>query len=517
MSGADEAVELIDRELKQGNEVIANPGSSLDHASYQNTLPVSSVGHSSILTQAKTTRDHEFFCRICIRHHENAYLSLDFLQNARFAVSEQFHLLEPTPSAGQATNRNESDADHDATQDGNHDETPQTPAMFFALPLEIRHAIYHLSIPCHKRDRVIAHEAAVRSARALPGPVEKKPNNRAWLDWHNLPSQAMALFRANKQFHHDCCNFTYGQVPTMKISVTPSETKFFGAILPTALFLPFPISTNWNWIKHWDIDLGFSKFNSFMRTSWGYSYNYADGGAIAHKDYNRKDQKAFYEYKHIEEGFVGVLHEMNKVSGLRSLTVRLPCVCCCQRNEGHFMRDRYMLLLRSHLTAISDRPSDSLNIILARIGSKDVPCPKEDCAYFSSAVSRMLSQWPRPELAPALPSRLPAVLLGWTDVKERATLLPFGCRGGGELRTALFLTWYILGWGRQSDEEKKKMVRLLREALDAELAAGLVGCGGWIHWYLHNVQGQYQHGKLEYPAAACDFFCQSRRWGGWGD
>ncbi|KAL9576906.1 MAG: hypothetical protein Q9212_006726 [Teloschistes hypoglaucus] len=407
----------------------------------------------------------------------------------------------------EVTNVNETKADQIATQDGNHGETPEMSTPFFRLPIEIRHDIYHRLIPQRKSPRVIAEEARMRAAPAFKNPhltsrskkppVEKQPANRAWLDWINLPSQAMGLFGANKRFHDECCEFTYGKERIMKIRITPTETSFFAAVLPTAKFLPFPISTNWNWLRHWDVDLVFSQFNCERRTAWGYAFKDEDAGMIVHKVYNRLDQKAFYEYKHIEEGFMAMLHALKHVSGLESLTVRLPCVCCCKGNEGHFMRERYMLLLRTHLATSRVQPAESLTILLGKIGQKHVQCPEPDCAYFSSAVSQMIMvECHRSDPTIPCPCSQHALLSAWADVKERATLLSAG--GDALLRTALFKTWYVLGWGRQTHQEKAFLVEMLHDAIDAELSTWVEGAM-YLRHYLNYLAGEDRYTRSSAP------------------
>ncbi|KAI4204799.1 MAG: hypothetical protein LQ350_000865 [Teloschistes chrysophthalmus] len=494
MSGA-EAVEQIDSESNfesnfesnQENEIVASPSNSLiDHASLQTSLSASPTDHASIVAPAGTTLDHDIPSDLVNTHSSDA----------------------SSLAAGPATNVNETEADHIATQDGNHDETPELSTPFFRLPIEVRHDIYHLLLPHRKSARVTAEEASVRAAPALKHPhvpsntkkppVEKQPANRAWLDWINLPSQAMGLFGTNKQFHDDCCEFTYGEERIMKIRITPTETSFFAAVLPTAKFLPFPVSTNWNWLRHWDVDLVFSQFNSARRTGWGYAFKHEDDGKIVHKVYNRLDQKAFYEYKHIEEGFMAMLHALKHVSTLESLTVRLPCVCCCKGGEGHFMRERYMLLLRTHLATSGVQPAESLTILLGKIGQKHVQCPEPDCTYFSSAVSQMMMvECHHPDLTTPCPCSQHAVLSAWADVKERATLLPGG--GDAVARTALFKTWYVLGWGRQTHQEKEDLVGMLRKAVDGEL-------GTWaedamcLRHYLNYLAGEDRYTRSSAPA-----------------
>ncbi|KAL9579472.1 MAG: hypothetical protein Q9203_006677 [Teloschistes exilis] len=499
MSGA-EAVEQIDSESNlesnQENEVVASPSNSLvDHASLQTSLPTSSTEHASIIIPAATTLDHDIPSDLANAHSSNASsLAAGSGTNVNETEATNFNETE-------AINVNETKAHHIANQDGNHVKMHKTSTPFFYLPIEVRHDIYHRLIPHRKSPRVIAEEASVKAAGASKYPHStssyKKPANPAWLAWVNLPSQAMGLFGTNKDFHYDCCKFTYGKVGIMKVHITPTETSYFATVLPTAKFLPFPVSSNWNWLKHWDIDLGFSKFDSSRRSAWGHAFRDVDGGKIVHKVYNRLDQKAFYQYKHIEEGFMATLHALQHVSTLESLTVRLPCVCCCKKKEGHFMRDRYMLLLRTHLATSGVQPAESLNVLLGKIGQKDVQCPEPDCTYFSSAVSQMMMvECHHPDRTIPCPCSEHAVLSAWTDVKERATFLPDG--GDAVLRTALFKTWYVLGWGRQTDQRKEALVGMLRKAVDGELGTWAEGAMSLRH-YLNYLAGEDRYTRSSAP------------------
>ncbi|KAL8690319.1 MAG: hypothetical protein Q9218_004212 [Villophora microphyllina] len=451
MDGA-QAVEQDDHgSIQESSVVTGTPNIHIDNASTQSSLPPAfSAGQSRLLTEGGSNDDTAA---------QSSVSDLITGQPVVLIGTHAHHECETHPNALDTQGSNAPETADDANLDNNGD-TPRTSIQFFTLPLEIRQQIYRSTIPYR-----------------LPSLIPVQASSPVRRGWVNLPSTSMGLFGTDRQLHEDCCNFTYGSVQVMKIAITPNATIFFGATLLTAKFLPFPASSNWNWIKVWDLDLCFSKFNSYMRSSWGYAYNHKDKGEAVQRIYNLIDQKSYYEYKHIEEGFIGVLHEMSKVTGLKSLTVRLPCVCCRHKNEGHFIRDRYMVLLRSHLTAVGVKP-ESLKIILAPIGQKHLPCPQGDCAYYSTAVSRMLMEWPHPR------SSLHAEQLGWLQLKQYATLLQVS----SELRTALFKTWYVLGWSKRDNQVKQALIRRFTTCIDAELKAAKDGFYTGrlpIRWYLN--------------------------------
>ena len=171
-------------------------------------------------------------------------------------------------------------------------------------PIEIRRLIYDFVLPIQDTPR---------------------RDNKSWATIENVPNTSMGLLRANRQISQEALDVLYGS-NAFTIFIHPhSAVCFQWSRLETFSFKqfdpPYPISR----IQKWQINLGFNPYYRMFTSARDYVN--ADNHLNLPADINRDSSCTRDVVRSIAD-------ELIKCPNLKSLKVRIPCVCYRHRDNA---------------------------------------------------------------------------------------------------------------------------------------------------------------------------------------